>query len=46
MTIKGLKTYLLNKKGINNPEVIQSGSKLIIDAVGFAFHGKFTITIS
>jgi hypothetical protein len=45
MTIKGLKTYLLNKK-INNPEVIQSGSKLIIDAVGFAFQGKFTITIS
>ena len=39
MGVKGLKTYLLNKKRINNPEVIPTGSKLLIDALGFAFQG-------
>ena len=39
MGVKGLKTYLLNKKRINNPEVIPNGSKLLVDALGFAFQG-------
>lgn len=38
MGIKGLRTYLL-KKGINFPEEIPSGSKLLIDAYGFTFQG-------
>jgi len=36
MGIKGLRTYLL-KKGINFPEEIPTGSKLLIDAYGFTF---------